>query len=221
MNQKCCRSLALLGILSSPVFAVPPGPELSVIQGGVQANNWVWEIDITPDLVLAQGSTPVAVELGFRLTGAPLLSAAIINPTQFPRANPGRAIFGWETPGVGTNGHPDGLQVNTSTDEIFVAYGSVSFTTPGPKPFLEIIAEGPSGGTNLSTSIQWLGAYNGKGRIAQITNRNPLMAANFDLYAGFDTQVIPEPASLALAAFGAIVIAFGVTRRRSARAAVT
>jgi hypothetical protein len=152
--------------LAPPVFAQPV---LSVTPGGLQSGNWVWDIAITPDLVLAGEGTPVAEEIGFRLIGSPLLSATNINPTEFDTPNTGTQIFGWETPGSGTNGQPQGLQVNLATNEIFTAFGSIDFPTGGPKPFLQIIASGPgNGGTDFST-IQWLGAYGGKRRIAQLT----------------------------------------------------
>ena len=159
--------------LVSPAFAQP---QLTLVKGGIEAGNWVWQVDVTPDLLLAGGSTPMAVELGFRLTGAPLVSAANINPSQWNTPNPGLQIFGWETltdidPGPGVNNRPVGLQSNTATSEIFVAYGSTSFTTPGPKPFLKIVARGPGNGGPLSSTIEWLGVYAvGHGRIAQLVS---------------------------------------------------
>ncbi len=218
-NFVCAALLFLVFLVTSPLFAAPT---LNVVPGGVQGNNFVWDVSITPDLALAGGSTPIALELGFRLTGAPLLSATNVNPLEFDTPNPGMVIFGWETltdldPGPGVNNRPVGLQSNLATSEIFAAYGTVDFTTPGAKPFLKVITQGPgNGGPSPSSTIQWLGKYAvGQGRIAQLIS-GPPFAQNFDIYSGTATQMVPEPASAAILAFGAAVLALGVNRRRSA-----
>ena len=211
MTRKTFAALPLMCLLVSPVWAQPA---LTLVPGGIEAGNWVWQVDIAPDFVLSPSGSPLALELGFRLHDAPLLSAMNINPGEWDTPNPGNVIFGWETltdvdpsPTV-TNLKPVGLQTNTTTDEIFVAYGSEDFTTPGARPFLKIIALGPGNGGPLSSTIEWLGAYNGgNGRIAQIAGATAL---NFDIYSGMATQVIPEPASAALLAFGALAAMFGV-----------
>jgi hypothetical protein len=153
--------------------------------------------------------------MGFRLTGSPLDTATNINPTEWDIPNPVRPIFGWEMtteirPGVF---FPEGLQSNTATSEVFAAYSSISFNTPGPKPFLRIEALGPSNGGSTSSTIEWLGAYAmGHGRIAQLIG-GPDDAENFDIFAGSATQFVPEPASIALLAFTAVVIALGIGSR--------
>jgi hypothetical protein len=208
--------------LASPVLAQP---QLTLVKGGIEAGNWVWQVDITPDLELGGGSTPMAVEIGFRLTGAPLLSATNINPAEWSGPNPGRTIFGWETltdidPGPMVNNRPVGLQTNTATSEIFVAYGTGdSFTTPGPKPFLKIVAQGPGNGGPLSSTIEWLGVYAvGHGRISQLIDGG-LNAANFDIFAGTATQLVPEPTSTGslAVAYIAIVLTSAARRRTSTR----
>jgi hypothetical protein len=212
MNWKCFAPAILLCLLVSPLFAQP---ELNVISGGIQGGNFVWEIHVTPDLVLAGGSTAIALEMGFRLTGSPLVGATNINPTEWDRPNPGRMIFGWETtteirPGVF---FPEGLQSNTATSEVFVAYGSADFATPGPKPFLRIEALGPDNGGSTSSTIEWLGVYAmGHGRIAQLISRTD--ADNFDIFAGSATQFVPEPTSIGLAAFASAVIVSRISSRR-------
>lgn len=215
MTRNTIVSAAVLCLLVSPAFAAPI---LNINPGGIQGNNFVWDVSITPDLASGGGSTPMGLELGFRLTGAPLLSATNVNPSEYDTPNPGKIIFGWEVLDPSANNNPVGLQVNPATGEVFAAYGTIDFTTPGPKPFLKIITQGPgNGGPSLSSTIQWLGVYAmGSGRIAQIVNGN---GVNFDNYAGTDTQRIPEPASAALLAFGAMAITLGIIRRRSARAA--
>ena len=51
--------------------------------------------DITPDLSLVpdNSGTPIAVEFGFRLTGAQLLSATIADPVAFDTPNPGKNLW--------------------------------------------------------------------------------------------------------------------------------
>jgi hypothetical protein len=222
MTSKILLATAtLLCAVASPVFAQP---QLTAVPGGLEAGNWVWQVDITPDLLLGGGSTPMALEMGFRLTGSPLVSATNINPTQWDQANPGLPIFGWETISdtdgdgtIETNGddEPVGLQSNTTTSEIFAAYGSINLTTPGPKPFLRIEALGPDNGGSTSSTIEWLGVYAvGHGRIAQLI-AGGTTSANFDIFAGSATQVIPEPASAALLALASVVMSLGPGSRRS------
>jgi hypothetical protein len=213
MNWRVVPITLLACVLVAPAIAQP---QLTLVKGGIEAGNWVWQVDVTPDLLLAGGSTPMAVELGFRLTGASLVSATNINSSQWDKPNPGLQIFGWETltdidPGPGVNNRPVGLQSNTATSEVFVAYGSTDFTTPGPKPFLKIVARGPGNGGPLSSTIEWLGVYAvGHGRIAQLVSGT---SANFDIFAGTATQLVPEPMGAALLAIGCV----GLALRRAVR----
>jgi hypothetical protein len=170
-------------------------------------------------LILAGESTPMALELGFRLSEAPLLAATNINSAEWDTPNPGAVIFGWEAltdvdPGAGVNLKPVGLQTNTATNEIFAAFGSIDFMTGGAKPFLKITALGPGNGGPNSSTIEWLGAYAvGHGRIAQLVAGT---GVSFDIFAGSATQVVPEPASATMLACGALLLTLGVTSRRSA-----
>ena len=203
MNTKVLSFAASLCGLASTAFAAPI---LSVTPGGIQAGNWVWDVSVTPDFLLAPGGTPLAVELGFRMIGDPLVSATNVNPSEWDTPNLGKKIFGWEPDSINSS-TSSGLQVNTSTNEVFVAYGSIDFMTPGAKAFLKIIALGPGNGGPATSTIQYLGAYpvaGTNGRIAQIVGATSL---NFDLYTGFVTQV-PEPASVFLLVLGSVVLAF-------------
>ena len=74
--------------------------------------------------------------------------------------------------------------------------GSIDVTVPGPIPYLKIIALGPNNGGPATSTIQWLGAYNGQGEIAQNTRSLP---QGF-FYSGTASQSVPEPASVALLA---------------------
>jgi hypothetical protein len=244
MSWKTLGLTILVGIIGSPLFAAPT---LSVTPGGIQSGNWVWNVSVSPDLPLAGGTTPLAVELGFRLTTAPLLSVTNVNPIEWNTALPGKAIFGWEigyqvldpitNQPTGTSA-PDGIEVNCTgctvtnavtafpgtqastivtgtNNEIFAAMGSIVFTTPGPKSFLQIVTQGPGNGGPSSSTIQWLGsAAGGQGRIAQIVGGQ--VGQNFDVYSGSATQAfVPEPASCALLAIGTIAMGIARVRYRS------
>lgn len=230
MTWKTFISASLLCGIAPSLFAAPG---LTIVPGGIQAGNWVWDVAITPDLVAAGGLTPVNFELGFRLTGAPLLSASNINPLEFEASLPGDVIFGWETL-YGIPPAPEGLEINCmgctatnpttfppmndhsatvvlgSANEIFAALGSIPFTTPGPKPVLRIVVPGPGEGY-LASTIQWLGAYNGNGRISQLVG---ISGQNFDIYSGTATQFVPEPTS-ALLMLGGALVALGLPLRTS------
>lgn len=220
MSWKTFGFAALFCLLVSPAFAAP---DLIIVPGGVQGGNWVWNVNISPDVSLVpdNSGTPLGLELGFRLTGAPLLSATNINPGQFSPPNPGKVIFGWETLDPSANNHPVGLQVNTATGEIFAAFGSVNFTTGGPKPFLQIIASGPgNGGASFSSTLQWLGVYgagSSQGVIAQVNGLNGSTYTVGNYYFSGSATQIPEPASTVLVATGAVAATIGLRRRRLAR----
>jgi hypothetical protein len=201
MNTKIWSFAVLLCGVASTAFTAPI---LSVTPGGIQGGNWVWDVSVTPDLLLAPSGTPLAVELGFRMIGDPLISATNINPSEWDTPIPGKKIFGWEPDDIDSS-TSSGLRVNTSTSEVFVAYGSIDFTTPGAKPLLKIIAQGPGSGGPASSTIQYLGARpvaGTNGRIAQIVGAT---GVNFDLYSGLVTQT-PEPASAFLLVLGSVVL---------------
>lgn len=208
-------------------------PILSVIPQGLQGGNWVWEVDITPDLAQAPGSTPIATELGFRLTGDPLVNVTNLSPLVFDTNNPGATIFGWETLYSGSNNHAEGIEANCAacsitnlalggghaativpgtTNEIFSALGSGNVAVPGAIPYLKIVALGPNNGGPSTSTIQWLGAYILKGQISELVGNSP---QSF-FYSGTASQSVPEPASAALlvsVAIGALL----TSRRRSVR----
>jgi hypothetical protein len=229
MNTKTFLSALSVAALVSPAFAAPI---LSIIPQGQQVGNWVWEVDVTPDIVAAGGPTPLDVELGFRLTSDPLVSVTNLSPAIFDFNTPGNIIFGWETL-YGSPPKPEGIEakctacsvtnlaflggnaatvVPGSTNEVFSAMGTGVVATATPIPFLRIVALGPGNGGPAGSTIQWLGAYNGKGRIAQAVGAT---GENFDLYSGSATQGVPEPTSIAMLTLGAITIAAAARRRRS------
>jgi hypothetical protein len=235
MNTKIILSALLAAALASPAFAAPI---LNVIPQGIQAGNWVWEVDVAPDQALAgPGGTPLDLELGFRLTGDPLVSITNLTPAIFDFSTAGNVIFGWETlytPPGGTS-KPEGIEANCTgctivnatlfpttgahpstvvpgtTNEIFSALGSGNIVTSVPIPYLKIIAAGPGTGGPSSSTLQWLGSYGGKGRIAQIVGTT---SQNFDIYSGSLTQSVPEPTGLALLAISATGFVAASKRRR-------
>jgi hypothetical protein len=217
MNAKIFGFATLLFAIASSALAAPI---FTAVPAGIQAGSWVWNIDITPDLTLIpdNSGTPVALEFGFRLSGGQLLSATIADPVQFDTPNPGPKVFGWETPDplFPNPAYGYGLQSNLVTNEVFASYGSINFTTPGPKHFLTIRTSGPP--LSPSSTIQWLGAYSGTGKITQVTGQLGTTYTTGDFFfAGTATQAIPEPASAAMIAIGLAVGSFSVRRRRSIR----
>jgi len=234
MKTQIFLSAILAAAFVAPAFAAPI---LTVIPQGQQAGNWVWEVDVTPDLALSGPTgTPLALELGFRLTGDPLVSVTNLTPVVFDTSNPGTTIFGWETLYTPVGGTPkaEGIEANCTgctvinlttfpptgahpstivpgtTNEIFSALGSANIVTPGAIPLLKIIATGPGTGGPVSSTLQWLGAYGGKGRISQFSGNN---AVNFDTYSGSLTQSVPEPATLGLVALAGLIVAASKRRR--------
>src|SRR5262245_35362022 len=186
MNTKTFGLATLVCAIASVALAAP---SIDVTPGGIQANNWVWNVGFTPDLSLVPDSsgTPIAVEFGFRLTGAQLISATNINSAQFDTSNPGTPIFGWETPDPTANNRPVGLQLHPSTGELFASYGSINFTTPGSKPFLKIVTGPVSDPGGFFSTIQWLGAYGSgasQGVIAQINGLNGIVYTTGNYYFG-------------------------------------
>jgi hypothetical protein len=237
MNTKTILSALLAAALASPAFAAPI---LNIIPQGIQAGNWVWEVDVAPDQSIVTGGTgtPIDIEMGFRLTGDPLVNITNLTPAIFDTSTAGNVIFGWETlyTPVGGTSKPEGIEANCTsctivnatvfpftnahpskvvpgtTNEIFSAIGSANIVTSAPIPFLKIIATGPGTGGPLSSTLQWLGSYGGKGRIAQIVGST---SQNFDIYSGSLTQSVPEPTGLTLLAIAAAGFAAASKRRRA------
>lgn len=224
MNAKLLAVTIALCLTATSSWAVPV---LNVTPGGLQGGNWVWNVSVTP----TAADSPLAVELGFRLSDSPLTNATNANPSEWDTNLPGNSIFGWEVL-YGVRPKPEGLEINCTSctatnaatfgghsttvvagtnNEIFAAFGSIDFPTAGDKPFLKIIALGPGNGGSNTSSIQWLGAYGGKGRIAEIAG---VTAVNYDIYAGVATQTVPEPACLAFFIAGA---ALALVEHRSRR----
>ena len=211
------RSIFVLAAMlwAAAVTPAMADPILSVIPKGLQGGNWVWEVDITPDLVQAGESTPIAEAIGFRLTGDPILNVTNLSPLIMDTNAPGNPIFGWET-AYGSPAKPEGIEANClsctvtnlallgghastvvagSTNEIFTAMGSIDYGLSAPIPFLRITAQGPAAGGPSTSTIQWLGSFAGKGEIAQLVAHQP---QNFDIFAGTASQSVPEPSAIFL-----------------------
>jgi len=205
MSWKSFITAGLLCVLASPAFAAPA---VTISNAGLNATGqWVWNVRIAntgPGPAPPTGDSPLAAELGFRVTASTLVSAATLNPsTNFDTANPGNKIFTWETltnlGGTGScnSGNPGncpvGLQTNVGTNEIFSALGSIDFTTIGPHDYITIVTSGPTASNanapaaSHKSAVQMLGAYSGNGRIAEATVAAP-GSANYDTYA--DQQFI-------------------------------
>jgi hypothetical protein len=170
-------------------------PSLQVIPGGTYANghlnvngNWVWRVQISPTDPMPTSDAPLAAEIGFSESASELIGAVNLylgNSSGFEYPIPGVPIFGWELPGVGSNGRPVGLQTNFATDEVFSAFLSGLYHTPHPKDYIQIEILGPSIENRLSSTIQWGGAYAGKGRIAELSvSSSGPRSVNWDIAFG-------------------------------------
>jgi hypothetical protein len=214
MSWKSLVTAGLFCVLASPAFAAPT---LTIEKGGTFANgylnangDWVFNVKISNSNPIPTGSSPLAAELGFDENSSTLVDADPLNPfgpdannatdadDNFDTVNPGTQIFGWELPGTGTNGKPEGVQTNcaagctvnsaTAPNSVFAALGSADFGTVGPHDFIQIIIKGPStgAGRSLTSTLVTSGAYGGKGRIAEATGATP-PSTNYDTFSG--TQV--------------------------------
>lgn len=182
MSWKNFVTAGLLCVLATPAFAAPG---LKITSGGLNASGqWVWNVQVASSVA----SSPLAAELGFRVTGTGLTSAATVNPvTNFDTANPGSVIFGWEAltdvdpaPAT-TNNKPVGLQTNIPTAEIFAALGSVDFAAIGDHDFIQIVGGKPTA-VALTSSVQALGKYGTgsvQGRIAEVSGASAINYAGF------------------------------------------
>lgn len=202
MSWKNFLSAGLLCVLVSPAFAAPA---LSVTKGGTLSTNyldangdWVWNVQISNTNPVPTGASPLAAELGFStstaLKGATNLSTGAGD--DFDTSNPGKIIFGWENPGTGTNGNPEGLQSNcasgctentpgTNPNTVFAALGSQIYSTVGPHDFIQIKTKGPNN-VALSSTITTSGAYTAKGRIAELLTATT--STNYDTYNNVFTR---------------------------------
>jgi hypothetical protein len=194
IKQLACIALLCMLVTHSSQAA----PTMSVTPIGFNGGNREWFVNIAPDPALFANNPPngfggsLAVELAFSIDDpVDLLSVVVADPVRWPYANPGNNPF--------TGGVTFGTYVNLATDNSFAAYGSTYFTSATPSHFLKITTAGAG-----LTTIRWLGAYGGNGRIAQA-------GQNFDLYRGFVTA-LPEPASCALMIVG-LTSALAVGRR--------
>src|SRR5262245_61241250 len=121
MNSKSIVFATLVCAIVSPLIAAPT---LTITPAGVQGGNWVWNVGLTPDLsITPDGDTPVAFELGFRLTGGSLINVTNVNPGQFDTSNPGKKIFGWEVTFPDANNNPVGIEANCTGCTITNAAG--------------------------------------------------------------------------------------------------
>lgn len=197
-SLSCLALLCALGAQSSQ-----GAPILSVYPIGLNGGNREWFVDITPDPALFVNSGPMgmppntdggslAVEIGFSIDApVSLVTAMIDNMSLWPAENFGNSPFPFgEAPA-------DGLTIQGN--QLFIAQGSEFLTATSSPHFLKIVTAGVG-----PTTIQWLGAYGGNGRIAQA-------GTNFDLYSG--SASVPEPASCALVFVVGLIAALATNRR--------
>lgn len=192
LSVACVCALASSALAGIPVV----GPGFFVTPGGLNGSgNRLWNVAVSADPALIQGgSSSLAIEMGFTSVGANLLSATLVPGSVFDTGNPGNSPFA-----APINGVQNGIVLHLPRNEAFAAYGSSPVVNGNPNPFLTLTTAGSG-----PTSINWLGAYQGNGRIAQ-------EGVNYSFYRG--TATVPEPATMLLALGG--VALMWVTRRRA------
>lgn len=178
----CCALFAQIS------FAAPI---MSVVPSGITGGNREWLVTIAPDAALFTNNPPngvggsLAVELAFTISDpTELLNVVVADTAAWPNANPGNSPWG----GI----FCCGTQLDLINDRAFTAYGSAYLTSGAPTNFIKITTAGTG-----PTTVNWLGAYGGNGRIAQA-------GQNFDLYVG--SVSVPEPAAAVLALFSALAV---------------
>jgi len=204
MSWKSLVTAGLLCVLASPVFAAPT---MGIVKGGTVSNNnldasgnWVWKVQITPDLSLVPDSsgTPVAAELGFTTSssnGVPqgnLLSATNLSTgsgDKFDTINPGSVIFSsWQTAGNGlldanSNNRPTGIQTDCPSGTC----STQSYTTPAG------LGNDSSVAGNLNQTFAALGSINfttaGAKDYIKIVVKGPVDPGTTPANAAAQTQV--------------------------------
>jgi hypothetical protein len=185
MSWKSIVITGLLCVVASPVLA-QPGLVVDLVRtgGGLPqldaSGNWQWRVSVDPDETLFNTTDEgtggsMAVEIGLTFTGASVLGATV-NETNFDENNFGDSPFAFgENP-------DDGLTI--SGNQIFAALGSTFFTDGALKEVFTVTTQGPSTvGPNLTTGVEWLGAYSGNARVAQ-------NGTNYDSFVGSVSKTV-------------------------------
>ncbi len=164
--------------------SAPAAPFFSVVPQGLNGSgNRIWQALIAPDpALIVGGNSSLAIDMGFSVTGANFLSHTV-NTAVFDFALPGNNPF--------TNSVSSGATMTPLT--LHASFGSAPLSSGTPITFISFVTSGSG-----FTTINWLGAYSGNGRIAQ-------EGVNYDLYRG-SVNAVPE-ASAYLFGFAAIAIA--------------
>jgi hypothetical protein len=117
---------------------------MTVTDNGLFGGNRQWLVQVAPDPALFTGGQgALAVELGFEVTVGELLSASV-NASAWP--------FDLPTNNSPYGAGPDGLNVNTTSDTVFAAFGSNPFNNGNPVPVLTIVTQGAG-----ETTLTWGG----------------------------------------------------------------
>jgi hypothetical protein len=224
MTWKSLLFAVFFGAAASVVFGAP---SVEIVRAGTHSSNrldangdWVWSVGIRPSVPTPVGS--LNAEIGFAEV-AP--NNRVLSATKYSTGpgddfyidNPGEVIFGWETtqdidPGPDVDLKAFGLQVNTDADQVFSALGSQEYGAPhtiNSRNYIQIKVQGPcvdpyntpgsscAAGDRLTTTMQWLGAYDGNGRINERNPNPPPPTVNYDIYSGlFSYTAIPGDMNL-------------------------
>ncbi len=200
MSWKSIVSAGVLCVLASPVFGDPTltvtGSRLTLPPVPANARR-VWNVAVSPDLVLSPTGSPLAVELGFRATGGNIISISgaqnapsRVEHEDDPNGQPGNRIFGWEAQVDvgGGNMQPIGTQVGTgaATADAVAFIGTADFTTAARQDLLTIVTDASV------TSLAWGGHFNANGTAAavgtfvngRIAQASGATTTNFHSYVG-------------------------------------
>lgn len=196
MSWKSLVCAGLLCALAIPASAQPTVTVDLVRNGSGFADlddatgNWQWLVTIEGD-----GAGALAAELAFRLTEGDL--EAVVEPNSgggndWDHENPGTdpngayGDFGWLASFYNEFGDPEGVESDLTADEVYASLGSIDFGSQTESEYLIIQTTKPSTAGDLTTSIDWGGAYSGTGRVAQDSGGG--VYVNNDGYSGSLTK---------------------------------
>jgi hypothetical protein len=117
-GMQFCASCALV-VTVSAIATAEPTMRIRHLGVSPRGNN-VWALEIAPDLVISPTGSPLALEVGLRISAETPIVNLSVNRSLAMYSNPGRMIFGWEQltdvdSGLGVNLQSVGVQLKRSS----------------------------------------------------------------------------------------------------------